>query len=140
MESKQLGAGDPIESRCTKCRAVTNHIIIAMKDDVPAKVECNTCGGQHLYRKPKADPKPAAKKATTTKKAGTSRRSDQKKWLDLQEQLEGQEAHAYSMDAEYKVDTVIKHPTFGLGLVQNLLGSRKMEVLFEDGLRVMRCK
>ncbi len=134
MDSKQLGAGDPIEARCTKCRKITNHTIIAMKETTPAKVECNTCKGQHLYRKPKAAPQTAATKAANAKRA------EQKKWVELQEQIEGQTAKKYSMDAEYKIESVIKHPKFGLGLVQCFAGSRKMEVLFEDGLKKMRCK
>ena len=134
MSNKQLGAGDPIEARCTKCRKITNHTIIAMKDDAPVKVECNTCKGQHLYRKPKAAPQTAATKAATAKRA------EQEKWVELQAQIEGQSAKKYSMDAEYKVDSAIQHPQFGLGLVQRHTGTRKMEVLFEDGLKTMRCK
>jgi len=134
MNEKQLSAGDPIEARCTKCRKITNHTIIAMKDAAPAKVECNTCQGQHLYRKPKAAPQTAAMKAATAKRA------EQKKWASQQATLEGQNAKNYSMEGEYKIDSVIKHPKFGLGLVQCFTGTRKMEVLFEDGLKTMRCK
>ena len=76
MEEKQLAAGDPIEARCTKCRKITNHTIVAMKETVPAKVECNTCQGQHLYRKPKAAPQTAATKAANAK------RTEQKKWIE----------------------------------------------------------
>ena len=39
MEISELTPGDPIEARCTKCRKNTNHIVVAMKDDVPAKVK-----------------------------------------------------------------------------------------------------
>lgn len=134
MDNKQLSAGDPIEARCTKCRKITNHTIVAMKDTIPAKVECNTCNGQHLYRKPKAAPQTAAMKVANVKRA------EQKKWVSVQSQIEGQNAKKYSMEGEYKVDAVIRHPEFGLGLVQGLAGTRKMEVLFEDGLKTMRCK
>ena len=134
MSKSKMSAGDPIEARCTKCRTITNHIIVAMKDDKPTKVECNTCKGQHLYRKPKAAPQTAATKAANAKLA------EQKKWTELQSQLEGQSAKKYSMDEKYKINSVIKHTKFGLGLVQRLTGTRKMEVLFEDGLKTMRCK
>ncbi len=134
MADKPLSAGDPIEARCTKCRKITNHIVVAMKDAVPAKVECNTCNGQHLYRKPKATAQTAAKKAANAKVA------EQKKWLELKAEMEKKSAKKYSMDAGYSVDCVIEHPQFGLGLVQRILGGRKIEVLFEDGLKTMRCK
>ena len=40
--SKQLTAGDFIEARCTRCKAVTNHTIIALVGTVPVRVRCNT--------------------------------------------------------------------------------------------------
>ena len=134
MSKIKMSAGDSIESRCTKCRKITNHTIVALKDNKPAKVECNTCKGQHLYRKPKAAPQTAATRAANAKLA------EQKKWIELQSQLKEQGAKEYSMDEKYKINSVIKHTKFGLGQVQCLTGTRKMEVLFEDGLKKMRCK
>ena len=49
-------------------------------------------------------------------------------------------ARDYDMDKEYRVGTVIRHQSFGPGLVQRIAGSRKMDVLFETGKRTMRCK
>jgi hypothetical protein len=46
----------------------------------------------------------------------------------------------YSMTATYKVKALINHPVFGVGLVQRVVGSQKVEVLFEDGRKTMRCK
>ncbi|PLX99656.1 MAG: hypothetical protein C0623_09165 [Desulfuromonas sp.] len=135
MDTKQLAAGDPIEARCTKCRKITNHTIVAMNASKPAKVECNTCQGQHLYRKPRATPQ-----TTARAKATASKLTLQKKWNELQSETEGQEAKKYSMDDSYKVGALIKHTQFGIGHVQSVAGARKMEVLFTDGLKTMRCK
>jgi len=44
------------------------------------------------------------------------------------------------MTATYKVKSLIAHPVFGLGQVQRVAGPQKIEVLFEDGLKMMRCK
>lgn len=134
MTSKKLGSGDPIEARCTKCRKITNHTIVAMKDELPAKVECNTCHGQHLYCKPKTMPQTAAQKASNAKLA------EQKKWTKLQLETEGVKARPYNMEESYRDDSLIKHPQFGFGHVQRNLGNRKIEVLFSDGLKTMRCK
>ena len=54
-------------------------------------------------------------------------------------QLEDKLAVDYSMTTAFKVGTVIQHPQFGLGLVQNNVGPGKIEVLFEDGKKKMRC-
>ncbi|MDX2478966.1 MAG: hypothetical protein QNK24_01365 [Desulfuromusa sp.] len=40
----------------------------------------------------------------------------------------------------YKLNALINHPVFGLGLVQRVIGSQKVEVLFEDGKKTMRCQ
>lgn len=134
MADKTLSAGDPIESRCTKCRKITNHIIVAMDNGTPVKVQCNTCGGEHKYR-------PA-----TTRKAPATRRNldpqlaEKKEWAKRHPELEGQPAKEYSMTAVLKPGEVVKHPAFGLGIVQEVIGEGKVEILFEDGKKKMRCK
>lgn len=138
MQNIMRSAGDPIEARCTKCRKTTNHVIIAMADDVPAKVECNTCGGQHKYRSPAAAKKPAAKKPTT-KRTTDTKLSEKKEWSAFKADIEGAKAKDYVMTESFKVGTVIKHPVFGLGLVQRQAGTQKIEVLFEAGKKILRC-
>jgi hypothetical protein len=138
MSNSTFTVGGPVESRCTKCRKITNHIIVALEEEVPAKVKCNTCEGEHKYRPPAAAKKKAPKK-TAAKKATTPKVTGQKEWQELREQIEGAKAADYSMDSPFKVKTVMKHPVFGLGLVEKVVGPRKIEVLFEDGRKIMRC-
>lgn len=133
MQSTTLSAGDPIEARCTKCRKNTNHIVVAMADNVPAKVQCNTCSGQHKYRPP-TTPKKAVRRTVDPKVA------EQKEWVDLRPDMNSEQATAYSMTSAFKVGSLMNHPSFGLGLVQSLAGPRKIKVLFEDGKKMMRCK
>ena len=134
MDVSTLTAGDPIEARCTKCRKNTNHIVVAMKDDVPVKVQCNTCSGQHKYRPPTAPKKPAVRRTADPKVA------EQKEWAELMPTLNSDQAVAYSMDSSYKNGALINHPEFGIGINQGVIGLRKIEVLFEDGKKIMRCK
>ena len=133
MTNTTLTAGGPVESRCTKCRKITNHIIVAIADEVPVKVQCNTCGGEHKYRPPASAKKAAAKKTAIPKVTG------QKEWQEMREKIEGAHAVNYSMESSFKVNSVMKHPIFGLGLVEKNIGSRKIEVLFEDGRKKLRC-
>ncbi|HKL25443.1 MAG TPA: hypothetical protein VJ910_04395 [Desulfuromonadales bacterium] len=134
MPDKQLSAGDPIEARCTKCRSNTNHIVIAMVEEAPAKVKCNTCEREHKYRPPSA-----AKKKTVSRTVDP-KVTDQEEWRRLQPEMDSAKAKNYSMDGDYRLKTLIRHPKFGLGLVQRVVGERKVEVLFEDGRKTMRCK
>lgn len=140
MTKKTLAAGDPIESRCTKCRKITNHIVVAMEGEVPVKVQCNTCDGQHKYYPPAAKKKATAKKpATRTRKTADPKVAEQEEWQTRKADIEAKPATAYAMDTAFKVGSVMKHPKFGLGLVQSSLGPGKVEVLFEDGRKKMRC-
>jgi hypothetical protein len=134
MQSPTLSAGDPIEARCTKCRKITNHIIVAMTEKGPVKVQCNTCSGQHKYRSPAAPKKPTVRRTVDPKD------SERKEWVTLRPDMNLAKATDYSMTATYKVKALINHPIFGVGLVQRVVGSQKVEVLFEDGRKTMRCK
>lgn len=134
MQNTTLSAGDHIEARCTKCRKNTNHTIIAMADDVPAKVECNTCSGQHKFRPPTVPKKPATRRTVDPKAV------EKKEWETLRPTMNSAKAADYSMTGTFKARSLINHPTFGLGLVQRIAGSQKVEVLFEDGVKLLRCK
>jgi len=134
MQKTTFAAGDPIEARCTKCRQNTNHIIVAVAEDVPVKVQCNTCSGQHKYRPPAAARKPAARRTIDP------RDNERKEWELLRPNMNSAKAMDYSMTQAYKVKSLINHPVFGLGLVQRVVGPRKVEVLFEDGKKTMRCQ
>mgnify|MGYP001048103249 FL=1 len=134
MESKPLSAGDPIEARCTKCRKNTNHIVIAMVEEAPAKVQCNTCSREHKFRPPTVPKKPTALRTVQPKEA------ERNEWELLRPGMNTAKATDYSMTDAYKVKALINHPVFGIGLVQRLAGSQKIEVLFQDGKKLMRCK
>ena len=133
MSEKKMTVGDHVESRCTKCRIITNHIIIAMTDDLPVKVECNTCKGQHKYRSPVVGKKTVVRRTVDPKIA------ECKEWVELQPRLAEKKAIEYTMTTAFKVGSVMKHPVFGLGMVQNTLGPGKIEVLFKDGKKKMSC-
>ena len=44
------------------------------------------------------------------------------------------------MTTALKLRNLVNHPIFGLGIVQRIAGPHKVEVLFEDGRKTMRCK
>ncbi|MEJ2201943.1 MAG: hypothetical protein P8X63_13165 [Desulfuromonadaceae bacterium] len=73
MSSKKLSAGDYIDSRCTRCRVITNHTIVAMVADRVVRVQCNTCGGMHNYHAPKAEKSERAKPPRRAEPAKTSK-------------------------------------------------------------------
>ena len=149
MAHKQLSAGDYVESRCTRCRTVTNHTIIAMVGDTPARVRCNTCASDHKYYpvRSAAPAKKAATSAERTKRVGeprsTSRSSasaDQEQWLKWSQEGAAGQAVPYSMDRAFAFRQAVDHPLFGLGLVTAVLPPNKVEILFAGGKKLLRCK
>jgi len=134
MQNTPLSTGDAIEARCTKCRKNTPHIIIELAEELPAKVKCGACSREHKYRPPTEAKKPGVRKAIQTKDAG------RKEWQALRTDMDTAKAATYSMTGAFKIKSLIQHPIFGLGLVQRAVGPQKIEVLFEDGKKTMRCK
>lgn len=136
MQNVTLAPGDKIEGRCTKCRKNNEHTIITLLEDNPAQVECTVCNRQHKYRPPTAAKKPAVRQTNQHKEELAER----KEWETLRPSMNSAKATDYSMTDTYKVKALISHPIFGLGIVQRVIGAQKIEVLFEDGKKTMRCK
>ncbi len=50
-------AGERTNSRCTRCKDITSHVVIVVVDNIPAKVECCACGSIHKYSMPNQEKK-----------------------------------------------------------------------------------
>ena len=141
-------AGDIVETNCTKCKALMNHTIVAMVGELIVRVECNTCHSTHKYHPPKeAKAAKAPSASRTTRVASAAPRREKKdpaaeaaaEWAALQPSIDPDRAQPYDMNAVYRTRSLISHPLFGLGVVQQLLPPNKMEVLFKDGRKRLRC-
>lgn len=62
-----------------------------------------------------------------------------KAWNKLNETIGVAHARPYDIKAEFTENDVIEHPRFGIGFVVELVSPKKVEVLFEDGLRKLAC-
>lgn len=144
MTNKTLSPGDQLEAHCTKCREVMNHTLVALVDDRPVRVKCNTCGGEHNYHPPreakKVRPAATTKKPASAKAKSKAQTAEREEWEAIRADLEARQALPYSMDGKFPVDSVIQHPLFGLGKVQRILGPNKIEVLFQEGRKLLRCQ
>jgi len=141
----QLSAGGFVETRCTRCRKLMNHTIVAMVGEQIVRVECNTCHGIHNYHPVKAPKAPKAAK-TTEKKAAAPRKvkvdpaaADCAEWAALLPSMNPEQAIPYDMNGTFKAKNLLLHAQFGLGIVQLVLPPNKIEVLFQDGKKRLRC-
>ncbi len=140
MTQNQIQAGSSVESKCKKCKTVTDHHVVIMDGEKIAKVECKVCSGRHAYQPPKAEPKvkaPSApkdpRKPSTRKQAATLEAQWEKSVSSSTSPLQ------YAMTASFKAGDVMMHATFGLGAVQKFISFNTIEVLFRDGVKNLRC-
>lgn len=128
MNMTTLATGDPLQVRCSKCRKITSHIIVAMADGQPSVVQCNSCTHTSAARR------------SGERRSADPKKPERDEWAALRPEMDSSRAADYSMTAAYKVKSLVNHPVFGLGLVQRSAGAQKMVVLFADGEKIMRCK
>ncbi|MBI5057306.1 MAG: hypothetical protein HZB61_11900 [Nitrospirae bacterium] len=128
-------AGGYIEAWCTKCKLELGHTIIVMVENVPDRVKCNTCNGEHNFRV-----KPSEKLLTKLKSPVRKIRVLEANYNDLLTRLTGGDlssARQYSMKENFKKDEVVSHPSFGIGIISSVIHDNKMEILFKDGPRLL---
>jgi len=124
-----------IEAWCTKCKLELGHTIVAMVDNMPKKVKCNTCEGQHIYRA-----KPAETNRTKLKNPTRKIRAKGAIYEEYISRLTGgdlSKARKYSLKENFQKDEILDHPTFGVGVVLSVIQAHKMEILFKDGTKLL---
>ena len=144
--TKKIKAGSTVDGWCTKCKLVLAHTVEAMVDSKITRVHCNTCRGQHAHR---AGP-PAARGAAagaspakgpkTTK--GVARKTSDKppnrsEYETLLRGRTGATARTYATSQRFAPGELIKHASFGLGVVTGERDSVKIDVHFADGPKVL---
>ena len=123
--------GADIESICTKCGDVW-HVVVAKVGDRIAKVQCKQCNGLHRY-KPPGGPVAAPRGAA----APRARRPPPPPPAPLVAADPGRPVRRYAPLEAYAPGDRINHPTFGLGVVESMVGPGKMQVFFPGGRRVL---
>ena len=116
-----LAAGVEIQAWCPSCKLVRTHVIVAMKGTRAAKTECRICSSSHAYRKNPPDTK--AKKRS--------------QYEDAMEGRDVTKPIAYKLSKKYNAEDVIKHKSFGIGLVTRLISEKKIEVLFLESTKLL---
>jgi hypothetical protein len=109
------------------------------------RVECSTCHGVHAFH-PVKPPKEAASAKTPRTKAAAPRKTKadpeaaaRAEWEELQPGMDSTQAIPYDMNRVYRLKTLLSHPNFGLGIVQLVIPPNKIDVLFRDGRKRLRC-
>ncbi len=136
MIKKILSAGNHTLSRCSKCKETSNHTIVAMVEDRVARVECNVCGSVHNHRNTTA-PKPRSTSPRTPAQPRKTRAQAQ--WGNLMAEADQTRAVPYHIKTPVKTGYIIDHPSFGLGQILSTTRPNKMEIIFEQGVKLLLC-
>jgi len=126
MARQEFKVGQEVDSRCGKCKSVRSHVVIAMVDGKPKKVECLACRAVHNYRPPGAIKMPREMMDKATRQSKTRKVTQ----LSLNEE----DAVNYSPKGRYETGMVLRHKSFGLGLITRA-ELRKLTVIFSDQTR-----
>jgi hypothetical protein len=126
--------GGEVDAACTRCRMELAHTILAMVGQKIARVRCNTCGSDHVYRGTQSRSRGAAARPRAAPAERATRTI-----VGFDEQLaalDASKAQDYHADQTYAVDQVVRHPTFGLGIVR-AVRQDKMDVAFKAAERTL---
>lgn len=118
---------------CKKCAVERYQVVMAHTSSKVAKLECEVCGTKNNM-------KVGAPKAPRVKKDGTTstkprRATHKERWAQLTQKA-GSDASPYNMKIQFKLESVINHPKFGLGVVTAATES-SIQVVFEDEERAL---
>lgn len=123
VKRPQLG-GD-VDDYCSKCKEIREHVIAVLNSQGEiVKVQCRTCGSNHIYRKKQVKATP-----TRTTKSGTTRKSSATPVGDGP-------LRPFSIKDKYSVGDRIDHSKFGLGVVVDVRLT-KIDVKFGKELKVL---
>ncbi len=134
-----LRSGENVDSWCGKCKRMLAHTIEAMVGDKPARVHCNTCKAQHTY---KANEPRVTTRQTRSGEPGDSVAPQPRKARasKYEVSLKGKDtalAKRYSPKDNYSAGDVVQHPNFGLGVATAVKDNTKVEILFEQGPKLL---
>lgn len=121
--------GAEVIALCTKCKVETEHTIASKVGEKIGKVRCKVCGSIHRYLKAGT---PAS--ALTTRKS--SKLSPEEVWNRCVQNASSRKT-AYTLSGYYKLNDMIDHRHFGLGVVTLMLSNDKIQATFKEGEKVL---
>lgn len=122
---KRPQLGGEVETKCGKCKETREHVIAALKENGEiARVECRTCGSNHIYRE--------AKTTSRTTSTRTTARGTKK---DSSIESSGP-PRAYSMQERFAVGDRLDHQKFGQGVVIEIRAN-KIDVKFGREMKTL---
>lgn len=135
---KSTAAAKEALAYCTSCKMDLNHVIVAMKGEKIAKVQCKTCNKTHTYKAPKGITEPPAKpekKSRAKNKAAEEAKTVEAEWNRLMNVHKNNPSKNYNIKGQFRLGDKIAHKNFGEGIVEKLIFPNKIEVIFKTDIK-----
>jgi hypothetical protein len=138
--------GNAIEGYCASCKADTVQTVLVVEGFQIRQVRCEKCGVEGPMKTSRAKTKAGLREVAAKRSVvppppkRRSRRDRVDPGQVFRRLLEGKElslAVPYDLRASFELGQVIRHPTFGLGVVTALCEDSKVNVTFEDGVKTI---
>ena len=149
-----------MEAHCGKCGDATRHAVVALVNGQVVKVQCMICNSPHKYkpsaRQAKTDNPGTIRRTRTPSGIATTRvtppgapkakpssgRSPRARrdWEEQIQKRDQSQAKPYDMGGSFTEQELVDHPKFGVGIVTKTTRPDKMDVLFQEGPKILRCK
>lgn len=142
IRKEALLVDDTVNALCPSCKEMQSHSVIEVTDQ-KTRVQCSACQSICNVRakKAKAPSKSVRKGAPTSRRAQAEQATrDREEWAALRPGMMVEKAIPYRMTDIFRVRDLMRHPSFGLGLVTRQAGPHKIEVLFEGGKKLLCCQ
>lgn len=134
-----MKVGSEIEAACDACKNTT-HTVTSVTHGTTASVMCNSCGATRRYlasvdaAEPKKIVAGAAKQTTKRAKKAETLWSPDKSHVDA---VMSRPVRPYRLSDSYRLGDRVEHATFGVGIVDEILGPNKVQIFFQTGHRKM---
>jgi len=139
---RNRSVGQNVDGWCTKCKLTLAHTIEAIVGERITRVHCNTCGAQHAWRAsmPGTAVKSRGRASTSGGRRPAARAAAPQLDYDaLVRNRDGTSGRPYSVHGTFRLDELLVHPSFGLGVVTGDRGD-KIDVVFREGARTLAQK
>lgn len=129
--------GGDVLAYCSKCQGEFSHVVVSMVDKKPARVMCKMCKGNHNFKRI-GDTK--AKSATRNTTSAAPRKKvvlAQDFWQEQMDLQKGKPMKPYSPKQVFLKGEVINHPSFGIGIIEEVRIDKKIVVIFRSGEKIL---
>ncbi len=92
-----------------------------------------------MYNEGVASTRPMRQQAVSARKQRGTAAKTELAWQEAMMRHSGENPVEYSMRASYTPGDFVEHPVFGKGEVYNVIRPDKAEIIFQEGVKTLRC-